>query len=202
MQGDQRAGARGDEYGEEWAHNLAERFGRLLRDQQRDELSRPRPRTRQSSLAPSDSYSTTSRSSTPGNHSRGTTPASISTGSDSNTSSTPPAYSSLRHLPMYPMPPAPGDKIAQRFRSMLITLSATPTKYENPGLLDEALAKLPLQRLYDEAEEESQVLQAQAASMGPGHKPEWGYQDCVIRALLRFVHTSERHPNQKTRQAC
>jgi peptide-N4-(N-acetyl-beta-glucosaminyl)asparagine amidase len=92
--------------------------------------------------------------------------------------SPPRAYSAIRYIPLMPAPPA--DPRAIRFKELLLSLSNLPLKWENPDLLDEALRCVPLERIYQEAEEEFAILHR------PARKLAWGYQDCVARALLRW----------------
>lgn len=147
--------------------DLTNRFEHILSARRMTQLA-SRARSRPST--PSPQYSSISRS----------TSTSSSAGP-----AVPPSYSSLRNIPKVATPPQ--DPASVRFRSMLTAASVTPVKYENPGLLDDALAVIPLDRIYSEADEESQLLQAQAASISDTEKPLWGYQDCVIRALVRLV---------------
>lgn len=152
---------------------LTQQFEQLLRTRRLNNLT-DRTRSRSGSPAPSEQRPRSSSSGLSTHH------------QPRPDAATTPSYSSLRNLPKIPSPPQ--DAASNRFKNFLLTLSVTPSKYENPGLLDEALAVIPLDRIYAEAEEESQVLQAQAASMEGNAKPQWGYQDCVIQALLRYVH--------------
>lgn len=117
--------------------------------------------------------------------------AALAERSESSSSRSPPAakpisrpsYSPLCQFPK--IATQPEDPNSLQFRNLLVAVSVTPLKYENAGLLDHALARLPLERIWGEAEVDSQTYEAIAASQGGDVRPEWGYQDCVIKALLK-----------------
>lgn len=169
------AGRRLDDEFDFNAGDLSRQFEQLLRTRRLNELEEQARRPRSSSPSTQD-RSRQAASPNPG------APYTPST-QPRESQPTPPVYNSHRNLPIVPC--APQDAASLKFRNLLITLSVTPTKYENPGLLDEALTHIPIDRIYTDAEEEHNIMKGIAASMGEGHKPEWGYQDCVIRALLR-----------------
>ena len=149
------------------AAEMTDKFRSVLSTKRMNDLSTNVSRSRSSSPAPRD-YGTPL----------------------SPTQNAPPSYSSLRNIPLVAQPPNPSDLRSMRFRHMLLSLSQMPSRWENPGLLDEALRVVPLEQIYSEADEESQILQAEADSLGAGKKAAWGYQDCVVRALLRWFKRS------------
>lgn len=173
------------------AGELTSQFEQLLRTRRLNNLS-SRSRSRSNSREP-HSHSSSNRP--PSSH----RPSSQHHDSKHPYSSRPPSqdrtpasqthtYTSVRNLPKVATPPQDANSL--QFRNRLITLSAMPTKYENPGLLDMALEKIPLERIYQDAEDESSLFQAQAVSLGGNAKAKWGYQDCVIRALLKWFKRS------------
>ncbi|KAI1363212.1 hypothetical protein F5Y08DRAFT_250231 [Xylaria arbuscula] len=92
-------------------------------------------------------------------------------------------------LPTYtPLPTQPSQhsaRTSQRFCNLLYSLSRTPLGWEKSGLLDEALKRIPISRIYNDAENEFNTLNAIAMSL-EASRPQWGYQDCVVRALMRW----------------
>ena len=184
---------------ENWAADLTQQFRRTLSTKRMNELSRrSSSRKRSSSRVPSEyivdappppplpqrpAYDASTQTPPPLPSRAAPLPPTVPQQSPAP-EQPPPAYSSLKNLPNVPTPPT--DNKSLRFRHMLMSLSNTPCKWENPGLLDEALRVIPLQRIYDEAQEESDIFTAEAASLGPTTKAAWGYQDCVIRALMRW----------------
>ncbi|KAL2427206.1 Protein png1 [Exophiala dermatitidis] len=165
------------------AGDLTKQFEQLLRTRRLNELEE-QARTPRAASPRSPSETSSQQPTSP----RPQSPKSAPSPRPSQRSNQPPTYTSFRSHPIVPSPPQ--DAASLKFRNLLITLSMTPTKYENPGLLDEALTHVPIDRVYTEAEEEHNLMKAMAASKGDNVKPEWGYQDCVIRSLLRWFKRS------------
>ncbi|GAB7338354.1 hypothetical protein MBLNU457_4657t1 [Dothideomycetes sp. NU457] len=182
----------------DWEAELTSQFRRLLSTHRMNKLNRiassrkasPAPRilyqpdSTSPSSRPSYGYDAQSHPQPPSRPAPGT-PAQAQPQSTPS-QPPPPPYKSLKNIPLLPIPPSTSDRQAQRFRSMLIHLSNTPCKWENPGLLDEALGFVPLAKIYDEAQMEADTYAAEAASLGRNTTARWGYQDCVIMALMRW----------------
>lgn len=180
---------------EGWAEDLTAQFRRVLSTKRMNTLSRRPASNRTSSPAPSQFHSRQETSSPMPRHGYDPRlypspagpppmPTRQAPSPHSLPPPPPPSYASLKNIPLFAMPPT--DRQSLRFRSMLHGLSSTPVRWENPGLLDETLRVIPLQQIYDDAQEESDLFMAEAASLGNNTKPAWGYQDCVVRALMRW----------------
>lgn len=178
---------------EDWAKDLTVQFRRALSTKRMNELSgRPSSIRRAASrttpaLVVVQQSQAQSQSHTPP-PSRSAPPVPSASDPDARPHSPPPSYSSLKNIPTLITPPT--DQKSLRFRHLLMSLSNTPMKWENPGLLDEALGVIPLQRIYDEAQEESDMYEAEAQSLGSTTKAAWGYQDCVVKALMKWFKRS------------
>ena len=175
-----------------WEKDLTDQFRQKLSTRRMAELSRRsssrHPHSRSHAPSPSprrDLYSRPPSVRLPPRHGSTNPQMHVATTpslDDFSLGAPPQSYSSLRNMPLIPAPPS--DPQSQRFRNELHMLSEAPCKWENPGLLDEAMTLIPLERIYNEATEESAMLQATAESLGK--KPAWSYQDCCIRALMRW----------------
>ncbi|KAL2353027.1 hypothetical protein BJ546DRAFT_164749 [Cryomyces antarcticus] len=176
---------------ETWAKDLTNQFRQVLSTQRMNALSQRPSQSRSESPAPRELFTPRpSHAEPPLRHGYDYQTSTISqpTSQQSPNNSVPPSYTSLRNIPLVPTPPT--DAKSLRFKNMMHSLSNMPCKWENPGLLDEALASIPLERIYNEAQEESDIFQAEAESLGNGTRAAWGYQDCVIRALLKWFKRS------------
>jgi len=113
-----------------------------------------------------------------------------SASSVSSVSSTPPpSYHQSSRTKLRAVPPTTSPALA--FQNILFTLSDTPVRYENAGLLDEALRAVPVETIFEEADFNHQLMQAEAASLGT--TPEFGVQECMVKALLKWFKNTFFH---------
>lgn len=94
----------------------------------------------------------------------------------------------IHNIPISPQQPQSQKSI--RFKDLLWSLSSKPFQWNNPDLLDEALAQLPLDMLHRQAEKEFEIVRADAKAHSPARRPILGFEDCVIKALLRWFKRS------------
>ena len=172
-----------------WERDLTERYRELLSTKRMNQLSSRRTTSlgrSASNPSQTSAFEAQHPQQLPLRHGSGGHPARSATPLDDFPLGAPSQSSvpSLRNIPI--MATAPSRQSHHRFRNELHMLSETPCKWENPGLLDEAMRTLPLERLYRLAEDEAEYFKAAAASLTPPKKPSWAFQDCLIRQLLKW----------------
>ncbi|EGX91776.1 peptidase (PNG1) [Cordyceps militaris CM01] len=90
-------------------------------------------------------------------------------------------------FPLIPEPPAEGDKDAQKFRNLLMSLSYVPLSYENDELLELARVTMPLEEISAKAALRVSTYEENSQGSSVENQPHWDLTDCWGKALTYVI---------------